>query len=247
MRLQPPTGHIPLISSRREYLLSKVRGGGRPRATPSRPRTPSPSPTRNAETLKRLGEGAEGSGAGGGGASRGCGDAAVAAAMEAAAAEMEAAEMEEEARPSSTGATKAASSPMSPYTTATTTAIHGDATLHATTWPLHASSPPPEGWDDAQREMRGPTLPHGSPGSSAPASPVTPPSRSRSTSPVATWRRCGADGSSRVRPRPVTVPCPGAAGLTTLTKLPRLRPSSSLPLLRREVKACPDLPTIYTT
>ena len=112
MRLQPPTGHIPLISSRREYLLSKVRGGGRPRATPSRPRTPSPSPTRNAETLRRLGEGAEGSGAGGGGASRGCGDAAVAAAMEAAAAaaaaEMEAAEMEEEARPSSTGATKAA-------------------------------------------------------------------------------------------------------------------------------------------
>ena len=149
-RPEPPTGHIPLISSRRDYLLSKVRGGGGggPRCTPRRTRSPSP-PRNMAESPLGLGEGGDGSEGGGGGESRspsrGCGDAAAARAARAAA------EMEEVARLSSTGATKTGAV-FSPPTTAT----------HATTWTVHPSSPP-EGWDDAQSGVRGPPHPGSQP------------------------------------------------------------------------------------
>ena len=101
---------------------------------------------------------------------------------------------------------------------------------------LRALLRPPE---DAHQPcgMRGPP-PAGpqSPGSSAPPSPATRRSRSRSTSPAAPRRRA-AGGAARVRPGTV----PAAAGLAKLTRLPELRPSSSLPLLQREVEACTDL------
>jgi len=85
---------------------------------------------------------------------------------------------------------------------------------------------------------RGPSPPGPqSPGSSAPTSPATRLSRSRSPSPVAARRRA-AGGAARAT-RPGTVPAP--EGLTKLTRLPELRPSSSLPLLQREVEACADL------
>ena len=86
--------------------------------------------------------------------------------------------------------------------------------------------------------MRGPSPPGPqSPGSSAPTSPAMRLSRSRSPSPVATRRRA-AGGAARVI-RPGTVPAP--EGLAKLTRLPQLRPSSSKPLLQREVEACADL------
>ena len=213
VRLQPAMGHIPLISSRREYLLSKARGGGGARCS-----------YRNAESPKGLGEEVDGSG---------CGDAAAVAAVE----------MEAVARPTSTGATKAQGTVSSPPTTAT----------HATTWPvghqpssqqviagecLRRAELDRQAQQAAMLEEKlllRALLRHPEASDSQCGMPSSPGSPGSPTSPVTT-RRCGVDLVSS-RGRPVTVP--GAAGLT---KLPRLRPSSSMPLLQREVKACTDLP-----
>ena len=149
MNLPPPTGHIPLISSRPSYLRNKLRGGGGAQGSPSRSRSPSPTRS-NAESPKGLqGEGVDCSG-GEGAASRGGGDAAAAAAeMEGGVGRPLGVEVEEEVgRSSSTGATRTTGTVSSPQTTST----------HVARWPAHPSSPPPdsEGLEDAQWEAQGP-------------------------------------------------------------------------------------------